>query len=76
MLGQQERAVAVAVSCRPAACGSAGRMVRGAFGACQYKEMQMTTLAQFLGLPTWNWILIVILLVVVIVLLQIRKRQQ
>lgn len=51
-------------------------MVRGAFGACQYKEMQMTTLAQFLGLPTWNWILIVVLLVVVIVLLQIRKRQQ
>jgi uncharacterized membrane protein len=43
------------------------------------KEMHMTSdamLGAFLGLETWNWILIIVLLVVVIVLLQIRKRQQ
>jgi hypothetical protein len=34
------------------------------------------TLAEFLGLPTWNWILIGVLLVIVIVLIIIKKKQQ
>lgn len=34
------------------------------------------TLAEFLGLPTWNWLLIGVLFVIVVVLIIVKKKQQ
>ncbi|MBK9119941.1 MAG: LPXTG cell wall anchor domain-containing protein [Phycisphaerales bacterium] len=36
----------------------------------------MNTLAQFMGLPLWNWGLIIGLLVIVVVLWIVKKKQE
>jgi disulfide bond formation protein DsbB len=42
----------------------------------QITEDSAMTLGAFLGLQTWNWIVIIVLLVIVIVLWVVKKKQQ